>query len=85
MVGDKARKNNLIAQSRWVLIYADGGYSAIYHNKIPMDVKYVDYDRNVKHIGGAEQLNIKLFSYVLSILFKGSKTNASKIKLEIGS
>jgi len=36
-----------------------------------MDVKYVDYDRNVKHIGGAEQLNIKLFSYVLSNLYEG--------------
>ena len=71
MVRDKTWKNNLITQSRWVLVYADGGYSAIYHNKIPMDVKYVDYDRNVKHIGGAEQLNIKLFSYVLSNLYEG--------------
>lgn len=33
--------------------YSDGGYVAVYHNKIPMDIKYVDYDRNVKQIGGA--------------------------------
>lgn len=51
-----------------------------------MDIKYVDYDRNVKHVGGAEVLNVKLFSYVRYIIsYQGNKTNASKIKLEIGS
>lgn len=29
-----------------------------------MDVKYVDYDRNVKQIGGAETMNVKIYSYV---------------------
>lgn len=29
-----------------------------------MDIKYVDYDRNVKQVGGAEMLLVKLFSYV---------------------
>lgn len=29
-----------------------------------MDIKYVDYDRNVKQVGGAEVLSVKLYSYV---------------------
>lgn len=48
-----------------------------------MDIKYVDYDRNVKQIGGAEVMLIKMYSYVIVIVSQGNKTNSSKIKLEI--
>lgn len=50
-----------------------------------MDIKYVDYDRNVKHIGGSEILTIKIFSYVFIVPIQGNKSNIAKIKLEIGS
>jgi hypothetical protein len=29
-----------------------------------MDIKFVDYDRNIKQVGGAEMLTVKIFSYV---------------------
>jgi hypothetical protein len=29
----------------------EGGYSLIYDNMLPIDMKYIDYDRNVKHVG----------------------------------
>lgn len=45
-------------------IMLDGGYSALYDNKIPADIKYIDYDRNVKHIGKAEHIIIRIFTYV---------------------
>lgn len=51
----------------------DGGYTAIYHNKIPMDIKYVDYDRNVKQIGGAEVMSVKMYSYVQWLIFRATK------------
>ena len=42
----------------------DGGYSALYDNRIPADIKYIDYDRNVKHIGKAEYIIVRIFTYV---------------------
>lgn len=54
-----------------VLSCIEGGYNAIYHNRIPMDIKYIDYDRNVKQIGGAEMLSVKMFAYVHSIIYLG--------------
>lgn len=50
-----------------------------------MEIKYVDYDRNVKQVGGAEMLIVKLYSYVHYHETQGSRVNSSKIKLEISS
>lgn len=47
----------------------EGGYGALYHNRIPMDIRYIDYDRNTKHIGGSEMLSVKMFGYVQSFIF----------------
>ena len=43
-----------------------------------MDIRYVDYDRNVKHIGGAEIISVRLYTF-------GVKSNAAKLKLEVDS
>ena len=29
-----------------------------------MDIRYIDYDRNTKHVGGAEILVVKIYGYV---------------------
>jgi hypothetical protein len=36
-----------------------------------MDIKFVDYDRNVKQVGGAEMLSVKIYSYVNSWISLG--------------
>ena len=30
-----------------------GGYNLLYENTVPVDMKYVDYDRNVNHLGSS--------------------------------
>ena len=50
-----------------------------------MDIRYVDYDRNVKHIGGAEMIKVRLFNFVNLFLMQGNKGNTTKIKLEVDS
>ena len=42
-----------------------GGYSVLYENRLPIDLKDVDYDRNVNHLGKAEFVIIRIFTYVL--------------------
>jgi len=41
-------------------------------------MKYIDYDRNVKHLGAAENVNVKIFTF-------GYKPNISQIRIEIDS
>jgi hypothetical protein len=41
-------------------------------------MKYVDYDRNIKHLGSNEMVNFKIFTF-------GYKPNISQVKVEIDS
>lgn len=49
------QSNVVILNLAYVYLFnnSDGGYSVLYENKIPVDIKYIDYDRNVKHLGAA--------------------------------
>lgn len=44
-----------------------GGYTLLYDNNIPIDMKYVDYDRNVNHLGSNEIVNLKIYTFVRSV------------------
>ena len=46
-------------------------------------MKYVDYDRNVNHLGSNEQVNFKIYTFVIALFIQGVKPNISKIKIEI--
>lgn len=37
---------------------------ALYDNRIPVDLKYVDYERNVNQLGRAEYVIFKMFTFV---------------------
>ena len=63
--------------------YSVGGYTLLYDNSVPVDMKYVDYDRNVNHLGSNEQVNFKIYTFVIALFIQGVKPNISKIKIEI--
>jgi hypothetical protein len=44
-----------------------GGYTLLYDNNIPIDMKYVDYDRNVNHLGSNEIVNLKIYTFVRNV------------------
>jgi hypothetical protein len=46
------------------LVIEVGGYSLLYDNSIPIEMKYVDYDRNVNHLGSNEIVNFKIYTFV---------------------
>jgi hypothetical protein len=41
-------------------------------------MKYIDYDRNIKHLGAAENVNVKVYTF-------GYKPNISQMRIEIDS
>jgi hypothetical protein len=41
-------------------------------------MKYIDYDRNIKHLGTAESVNVKVYTF-------GYKPNISQMRIEIDS
>ena len=43
----------------------------IYDNVLPIDMKYIDYDRNVKHLGSKERITIKIFAFVKMAIIVG--------------
>ena len=39
------------------------GYSLLFDHKVPIQMKYIDYDRNIKHLGSDETVNFKIYTY----------------------
>lgn len=54
------------------------GYSLLFDHKVPIEMKYMDYDRNIKPLGSNEITNIKIYTL-------GMKPNITNIKIEIDS
>jgi hypothetical protein len=44
-----------------------GGWILLYDHSVPVDMKYVDYDRNVNHLGSGELVNFKIYTQVLPL------------------
>jgi hypothetical protein len=52
------------SQFEYVLGDLVGGFTLLYDNSVPVEMKYVDYDRNVNHLGSNEPVHFKIYTFV---------------------